>query len=168
MSRSEERRVILTLLGTLGRAIIRMRWGFADQVSASLAAVWPEGSVRLVLGENWGLAEEVDVPLSISMAASGVIMGAGIGLRALAAADLSLRARLLVAPLLLGASLGGAARWGARGAAWGFALAYGIGSFIWWRFFATGLRRYRDGGSASAEAPMEPTEPDIPQVGFHA
>jgi O-antigen/teichoic acid export membrane protein len=131
-----------------------------------LASLLPDRFGIVLLGENWPRAEEVLLPLSISAAGSGIIMGAGIGLRALAAAKLSLRARLLNAPLVLGGALSGATFWGARGAAWGFAVAYWIGSFIWWRFFMEGLRRFRASGSAGIPGAL--MEPDISEGGFHA
>jgi len=130
----------------------------------AFGSVLPDRFGAALLGENWPFAQRVVVPLSIGMAGSGVIMGAGIGLRALAAARLSLRARLLVAPLVLATALSGAALWGARGAAWGFAFAYTIGSLVWWRYFLRGMRDHKRGDVVSAVGVEEPSKLGIPEV----
>lgn len=149
-----------------------MVWATQLAVCALAAGVFasmlPDWVGRMLLGTNWSLAQEVVLPLSVSMAGSGVIMGAGIGLRALAAAKMSLRARLLAAPVVLIASLFGAATWGARGAAWGFAFASAIGSIVWWRSFSAGLRDYQDTRAGSQGVGSEPSALSIPEAGLHA
>lgn len=132
-----------------------------------LASILPDRLGVVLLGENWPFAQKVVLPLSIGMAGWGVIMGAGIGLRALAAARLSLRARLAVAPLALTAAVCGAALRGAEGAAWGLAIAYSIGSLVWWRHFARGMQEHREGGDRSARRAEAPGGIDVPE-GFRA
>jgi O-antigen/teichoic acid export membrane protein len=132
-----------------------------------LASILPDRLGVVLLGENWPFAQKVVLPLSIGMAGWGVIIGAGIGLRALAAAKLSLRARLAVAPLALTAAVYGAAVGGAGGAAWGLAVAYAIGSLVWWRLFERGMREHREGGDRSARRAEVPDGIDVPE-GFRA
>jgi O-antigen/teichoic acid export membrane protein len=105
-----------------------------------------------ILGKNWGPAHGVIIPLMLSTFGSAVTMGAGVGLRALAASRLSLRARLFVAPITLAAGSVGAALRGARGAAWGLAVALLLGAVIWWHHFSTGLQQNE---GAQREAEME-------------
>jgi O-antigen/teichoic acid export membrane protein len=115
----------------------------------------PDRLGTALLGESWPAAQQVVLPLSIGLAGSGVILGAAIGLRALAAARLSLRARLSVAPLILTGALAGAAFWGAQGAAVGFAIAYPMGSIIWWRHLRLGLREHDADSSFSTAQRVE-------------
>jgi O-antigen/teichoic acid export membrane protein len=130
-----------------------------------VASTLPDRFGMALLGQNWPFAQEVVFPLSISMAGFGVVLGAGIGLRALAAAAMSLRARLLVAPVVVASAVGGAALWGARGAAWGFAVAYSVGSLVWWGYFQRALRDHERGRIVSSGAAEEPGVLE-PEPGF--
>jgi O-antigen/teichoic acid export membrane protein len=123
------------------------------------AAVLPDSFGTALLGQNWSSAQSLILPVSIWMAGFGVVLGAGVGLRVLAAARLSLRARMLVAPLMVVSAVGGAALYGARGAAWGLAAVYPIGSIVWWRYFYRGLREYSERLLAERASGAGPSPP---------
>ena len=137
-------RLLRSSTGGLRRACVSLSIMLASSALAVgvLASLLPERVGVALLGESWPAARTVILPISIWMAGFGVALGAGIGLRALAAAQLSLRARLLVAPIGVAMSVVGAATAGARGGAWGFATAAGIGAVVWWRFLRRGLREH--------------------------
>ena len=131
-----------------------------------VAYMLPDRLGASLLGENWPFAQKVVLPLSVAMAAWGVVLGAVIGLRALAAARSSLRARLLLAPVVLACVVSGAALWGARGAAWGFAVSHTIGSFVWWRLFGRALGEYDGRTDPSSVVGGMTSGFDAAEVGF--
>jgi hypothetical protein len=80
----------------------------------------------------WHTARPLVLPLALALAALGGVMGAVISLRAMAAARRSLRARLLVSPVILLTGMGGAALYGASGAAWGLVLGNTFAAVVFW------------------------------------
>jgi O-antigen/teichoic acid export membrane protein len=129
------------LLGGTALAVGIVAWSLPPSIGAA------------ILGKNWGPAHGVVIPLMLSTFGSAVMMGAGVGLRALAAPRFSLRARLFVAPIALAACSVGAALHGARGTAWGLAVAFLLGAIIWWHHFSAGLQQNE---RPPREAEMEP------------
>lgn len=123
----------LLTVGTLG-------WAF-------VAGVVPTSVGERVLGENWSAGRSLLVPLAVSAAGFALSYGAMTGLRALAAARESLRARILDAVATLSFAVSGAALDGARGAAYGYAVAGCARVPNWWWHLRRARRR-----SAAPEA----------------
>lgn len=129
----------------IGRASVRPLKKMVWVMCAALVAttfVWgtvlvllPSSLGRAILGLSWNAAKDLFVPLTLVQAAGCAIAAAVIGLRALVAARRSLRARLLVSLLQVAGAIGGAAVDGARGAAWGLAIAGWVGAAVFWRQF---------------------------------
>jgi O-antigen/teichoic acid export membrane protein len=134
-------KVYAGLLGGTAVAVGVVAWTLPPSIGAA------------ILGKNWEPAHAVVIPLMLSTFGSAVMMGAGVGLRALAAPRFSLRARLFVAPMALAAGLVGAALRGARGTAWGLAIAFLLGAIIWWHHFSAGLQQNE---ASRREAETEP------------
>lgn len=86
-----------------------------------------------LFGQSWRNAGMVRLGLGVSLIAEAVLIGAALVLRATARqADLA-GVRLRAAPLTVGGVLVGAWAAGAAGAAWGFALGYGVAAALGWR-----------------------------------
>lgn len=90
-----------------------------------------------VVGRNWPIAKSLLLPIAIWTVAAGARGGAAIGLRALERGRLIAILSGLTAPLIIGGVFVGVEVSGARGAAWGFAIVYGLAVVGWW---ATYLR----------------------------
>lgn len=117
-----------------------VRFGRLISTSLALTAlVWagglyalPDSAGHALLGASSSGAKAVLPGVGLSVLASGLSTGPFLGLRAFAAARRSLRVRVAIAPLtLIGASLGAIVA-GARGGAFGIAVASCIG-FVYWQ-----------------------------------
>ncbi len=116
------------------RAMVLLSLGVAGMAAAwgTFALFLPASLGMKLLGENWQGARSVLLPLTIAVVGYAGSYGAVVGLRAMAAARRSLRARSIVAVLTLVAGVMGALLAGARGVAWGFAVAGGLELLVSW------------------------------------
>jgi O-antigen/teichoic acid export membrane protein len=108
----------------------------------SFAAVWvavmvllPNKIGHMILGNSWDGASKVMLPSGLVLVAGAIVLGASNSLVALSRADLMLRTTLVQGPLMLILGLFGAFRWGAPGAAYGFAISQFIGAVVCWYSF---------------------------------
>ena len=108
----------------------------------------------LLLGETWPNAQPVVVPLGLAAVATGLWVGPTVTLRAMQEAKRSLRVRLVYSVLIVAAGTAGLALAGARGGAWGIAIA-GLTSvpLWWWQLHAA-----VSGRSEVAVTPLRPIE----------
>jgi hypothetical protein len=127
------RRLLITALvisGVLMTGVVT--WG-------TLVLLAPTSWGTAVLGPTWEPARQVLLPLVVMEALNAANTGAFVGLRALAAVRRSVRARLFASCSFVTGAVGGAAIGGARGAAWGLAIAAGVNDVVWgqqlWRAF---------------------------------
>jgi O-antigen/teichoic acid export membrane protein len=130
----------------------------ATVVVTAVALAWmvvglalPDEWGARLFGETWAEAEDVMLPIGLSVVAGSLATGAFGGLRSLAAARLSLRARLWSLPPQAVGALGGAAAAAAVGYSVGLAIGKAVMAAIWWVFFASALRRRREGHEPAAE-----------------
>jgi O-antigen/teichoic acid export membrane protein len=100
----------------------------------------PVSAGAALLGANWLPARPLAVAIMVWWSASGAITGAATGLRALAAVKQSLAARVAGSTLTAAGAITGALVAGARGVAWGLALAGWAGAAIWWWQYARTVR----------------------------
>jgi hypothetical protein len=128
LRRSPARLLQLSVLYSTVLAAATVAWGAVLLLLPPTVGSW-------VLGSSWPAARTVAVPFLLIALAMSVMAGPMTGLRALTAARSSLRARLVAAPLAAVGGLSGAAVAGARGAAWGMAVAGWIGAGVWWRHY---------------------------------
>jgi O-antigen/teichoic acid export membrane protein len=137
------------LVRALENSTARLRWTskLLSFVLAGTALAW--GTVVLMLpasvgvaflGPAWQPARLLAVAVMVGWVGSALVAGAAAGLRALAAARQSLAARLIGSLLAVGGGLVGAVTGGARGAAWGLALAGWIEAVVWWLQYARAVR----------------------------
>lgn len=116
-----------------------------------------------VLRTNWDAGRSLVVPLAIAFAGYASTFGASIGLHCLAAARRILLANCIEAVLTLFFGLTGAYLAGAKGGAWGFAVAGSLkGVNAWWQF-SRALREY-EGRSAAGGAGPKVDADYLPQV----
>jgi O-antigen/teichoic acid export membrane protein len=109
-------------------------------VLATAAAAWglivlallPSGLGDLLLGSIWVPASALLPAVIIGFFMGGFEIAAAAGVRALGAAPRSLKAQLANAALYIVGGGVGAYVDGARGSAWGVAIATGIGALVWW------------------------------------
>ena len=134
-------------------------------VLASAAAAWgvtillllPTGLGELLLGSIWVPASALLPPVIIAFFMGGFEIAAVAGVRALGAAPRSLKAQLTAAVLYAMGGGVGAYVDGARGSAWGVALATTIGMLVWW----VQLRRALDEHlTASSDCNRQSDRPD--------
>lgn len=122
--------------------------------TATFAAAWglilslvPDGLGRALLASNWEAAHGMVLLLALGLAASSLSSGALIGLRALASASRSLRATVIASTLTTALTIGGAAAFGAMGAAAGILVAHALAvPMWWWEFLRAGTAQERAGG----------------------
>lgn len=93
----------------------------------ALMLIIPSGTGEVIAGENWSRGKAILIPVAIWTAASGSRQGPFAALKAMGRSGLILRLALATVPVLLLATAIGAARGGAAGAAWSFAVVYVIG-----------------------------------------
>jgi O-antigen/teichoic acid export membrane protein len=125
---------------TRGRAALYRASCIFSLTLGAAACAWGVTAWRLpdsvgtkILGASWQAGRSVLVPVIVYMVASGLAIGANTGFRALAAARESLRTQLVVGSSILIGGVIGAATAGARGAAWGMAVANLFGTALrWW------------------------------------
>jgi len=91
----------------------------------------PASVGRAILGSTWSTAHALALALTIGWSASGIIAGTAAAIRALAAARQGLTARVAGSLLGVSGALIGVVLDGARGAAWGLALAACIECAFW-------------------------------------
>jgi O-antigen/teichoic acid export membrane protein len=95
----------------------------------------PRSIGESVLRANWDVARPLVTPLLISFIGYASTFGASVGLHCLAAARRSLRSRCIEGMLTLFFGLAGAYLAGAKGVAWGYAVAASLKSVnAWWQF----------------------------------
>lgn len=127
----------------LGMAGFTMMWGLA------LTAL-PDEVGEILLGSNWHSAERIVLLLALGLGTASFSSGAMIGLRALAAATRGLRATVIASALSTAMTVGGAATFGAFGAAVGIVVAHTITIPLWWwEFRRETAAHVRTAGSAT-------------------
>jgi hypothetical protein len=125
LQRGPRRLIAISAIVSGGLAAVTLLW-------AALILLLPSHFWVSAIGSVWHTAQPLVVPLALALAALGGVMGAVISLRALAAARRSLRARLFVSPVILLTGMGGAALYGASGAAWGLVLGNTFAAVVFW------------------------------------
>ena len=133
-------------------------------VLASTAAVWgvtillllPTGLGELLLGSIWVPASALLPAVIIAFFMGGFEIAAAAGVRALGAARRSLKAQLTAAAFYVVCGSAGAYVDGARGSAWGVAVATTAGTLVWWVQLRRSLDEHLTAYSGIA------TEPDRP------
>jgi O-antigen/teichoic acid export membrane protein len=130
-------------------------------VLASTAAVWgvtimlllPTGLGELLLGEIWVPASALLPAVIVAFTMGGFEIAAAAGVRALGAAPRSLKAQLVNAGLYV--VLGGVGAYvdGARGSAWGVAVATTTGTLVWWVQLRRALDEHVNESSGSEAQP---------------
>jgi O-antigen/teichoic acid export membrane protein len=119
---------------------------------AAVALLLPAAIGEAVMGRNWVGGRALLLPLAIGATGHALASGPMSGLRALAAARSSLRARMFDAVFTLALGVTGAAVAGARGAAWGYAIAGCLRVPNWLWHFHEARRSY----SATGRVPASP------------
>jgi hypothetical protein len=158
LNRTPRRLPQVSLLLSSALAGVAILWG------AILLVLLPSEVGAAILGPQWSGARSVLLPLLAWRVAGELQTGPAVGLRALAAARRGLRVRMAVAPVTVLAAIVGAVLGGAPLAAWGLALAGGLGAVLWWSQLSAALREYgplsearraplagRTGGDASSD-----------------
>ena len=107
----------------------------------------PRSIGEFVLRTNWDAGKSLLAPLLIAFMCYAATFGASIGLHCLAAARRILRARCIEGVLTLFFGLAGAYLAGAKGGAWGFAVAGALKTVNAWWQFSLALREYESGRS---------------------
>jgi O-antigen/teichoic acid export membrane protein len=132
-----------------GRRLLRTAFA-ASAVTAAVAGAWvavllviPTPIGVMLLGDSWHGARSVMEGSGIVSVAVGLVIGASLGLKALGRADQMLRVTFLQAPVMLLLGALGAARFGAPGAAYGFAIAQVFGLVVCWMIFLRADRTAR-------------------------
>lgn len=116
-------------------------------VMAAVAVAWgacvvllPDHVGQLVIGEAWVASDTTRLLLAVSLVAEGVLVGPRAALSAWRQVSRLLVVRVIAAPLVLAGGLWLASRWGAAGAAGGFALGYWVAAVAAWWFALRGAR----------------------------
>lgn len=129
-------------------------------VLAASAVVWgamlslmPSDVGTELLGDSWAGAETTILPLAVWLVAAGIVAGPAVGLRVLGHAHRSLQLRVVIALAGIAAVVVGANLDGARGGAWGLALATAVSAAVWWREFTIVTRQEPP---AAPDVPPEP------------
>jgi O-antigen/teichoic acid export membrane protein len=130
-------------------------------VLASTAAVWgvvillllPTGLGGLLLGDIWVPASALLPAVIVAFFMGGFEIAAAAGVRALGAARRSLKAQLTAAMLYV--VLGGVGAYldGARGSAWGVAVATTAGTIVWWVQLRRALDEHVNASSGAESRP---------------
>ena len=123
----------------------------------------PRSIGESVLRTNWDAGRSLVVPLLIAFVGYASTFGASIGLHCLAAARRILRAECIGAGLTLFFGLTGAYLAGARGGAWGLAVAGSLKSVNAWWQFSRALREYEGRSEAGGTGPKVNAD-YLPQV----
>ena len=141
---------VLSKTAASGRSLTRQAT-LASAAVGAIASTWvgiliflPRSLGTQVLGENWDGARSVMIGSGIVSVAVSFVMGAALGVKALRRADRMLASTYLQAPLMLVLGAGGGWRWGAPGAAYGFAIAQVFGLVVTWIFFLRADSEPRD------------------------
>jgi hypothetical protein len=98
----------------------------------ALVYVAPVHAMTSVLGRSWPQARTLVPFIGLGFALGAFSSSATSGLRALRAAKENFHLAVLMLPFLFIPSMGGAVLWGARGAAIGLCVAYGVYSVLGW------------------------------------
>lgn len=132
---------------------------------AAVAAVWglvmmvllPHGVGRLLLGSVWKPAYPLVLPMMLGIALSCLCTGAASGLRSMGAARRSMHSQLAVCAVAMVGGYVGALLGDASGAAWGMAVAGGVGAVIWWYQLRRGIAEYVAPPAPQPEDDLVPT-----------
>jgi O-antigen/teichoic acid export membrane protein len=141
---------VLSRTASRGRSLTReavMASGAVGAIASTWVAILvflPESIGVDILGDNWDGAKSVMVGSGIVSVAVAFVMGASLGLKALRRADKMLRVTYLQAPLMLGLGAVLGWRYGAPGAAYGFAIAQVFGLVVCWYIFLQANSERRD------------------------
>jgi len=118
---------------------LRLVSGGLSALLGAIALAWgtvimliPASLGRAVVGPIWDSAHLLATALTVGWIATGTVAGAASAIRALAAARRGLAARIVGSALGVAGIIAGVALDGARGAAWGAALAGCVESLVWW------------------------------------
>ena len=142
--------VFCALLGG-GQAVAALIWGLA------LLFLLPDSIGHELLGEVWPAAFALVLPAMLGFMNTSVATGAAAGLRALGAARRSLAAQLVGSTAYVVLGVGGAVLDGARGSAWGCAVATLIGATMTWVQLRAGLRDHLANQPLPQAAPEDVT-----------
>jgi len=137
-------------------ATVALGWGVAVMLTPA-----PLG--RAILGPVWSAAHPLAIALTVGWIASGIIAGAAAAIRASAAARRGLTARVAGSLLGVGGAIIGVTLDGARGAAWGLALAACVECAFWWTQLSRALREIdmRPGAAPSDPVPFVVHQPAV-------
>jgi O-antigen/teichoic acid export membrane protein len=127
-------------------AALALAWGTA-------VTLMPAWAGRGILGSVWSTAHPLAAALTLGWIASAVIAGAAAAIRALGASKRGLTVRVAGSLLGVGGALAGVTLDGARGAAWGLALAACAESTLWWAQLRQALREIETRPAVAAPDP---------------
>jgi O-antigen/teichoic acid export membrane protein len=132
---------VLSRTAATGRSLVKQA-SLASLAVGVIASSWvailvflPDSIGDQVLGKSWSGAQDVMIGSGIVSVAVAFVTGPALGLKALRRADQMLRVTFLQAPIMLGLGAYGGWRWGATGAAYGFAIAQVFGLLVCWFIF---------------------------------
>lgn len=117
-----------------------------------VALLMPPSTGRLLLGGTWAATRPVVLPLTVVTAAFAWSAGSAVGLRAYEAAKESMTTRIIQGVLTVPAGAVGAVLAGARGGAWGLAIAALLSGAVWELRFRSVLRARAIGCRPSDQA----------------
>jgi O-antigen/teichoic acid export membrane protein len=116
--------------------------------------VLPDSIGEALLRENWIPAHEVIIPSALALAFSGLMTGMFLQMRVAEAVKETLTLRLAHLVTAVGIATLGAIVWGAKGAAWGLALATAFFAWLSWVQARKVLARRRV--ARAEQAPLHP------------
>ncbi len=123
----------LLLVGA-GMALVTLLW-------TALVYAAPVHAMTSVLGPSWPQARSLVPFVGLGFALSAFSGAATSGLRAVRAAKENLQLALIMLPFLFVPCMGGAALWGAKGAAIGLCFAYAVYAVLGWFLLERVVRR---------------------------
>ncbi len=123
------------VLAGAGMAAVTLLW-------TALIYLAPVHAMTTVLGRSWPQARALVPFIGLGFALSAFSGAATSGLRAVRAARENLRLALIMLPFLFVPCMGGAALWGARGAAIGLCIAYTVYAVLGWFLLVRVVRHF--------------------------
>jgi polysaccharide biosynthesis transport protein len=141
------------LLAGSGTALVTLLW-------TGLVYFAPVHTMTTLLGSSWPQARILVPYVGLGFALSAFSGAATSGLRAVRAAKENLRLAMIMVPFLFVPCMGGAALWGARGAAIGLCFAYSVYSILGWILLTRVVRQFEPNvvGSAAGERSPDASE----------
>ena len=101
-------------------------------VAAGIIGALPSWAAHLLAGDNWQVARNLLLPVAIWIAASAARQAPASALRACGQVRKVLYLSIITGITIMAGALAGASVGGARGAAWGYALAESATVALWW------------------------------------